>query len=218
MKGVFGDAGDERIRRRALVFGQSRLMVLRIGHGIGAVDIDLDRLDRTDLHEAADHRVADFGEKGEFADDPLAFADPLERLLALRREAGRLGAGRAIFDRGARALQCRGRGQRHAQYGGGRREVIIGRPLDQPAERRAERGDVGDREEVAQAVVADLRIRRHPVRLPHHAEQLARAQRYDDDRARLDLHAGRHTVIERPEGSVEDQDTGARRHGALIWG
>ena len=58
-----------------------------IGRGEGAVDIDLDRLDRAGLDQPADHAVGHVGDRRQFADQPLALADPLQRLCALRGQA-----------------------------------------------------------------------------------------------------------------------------------
>ena len=190
--------------------------MVRVGLRIGAVDVDLDRLERARLDEAADDGVGHTGERREFADQALSIADPLERLFALRGEAGRGLSGGAIFDDEARPLQRAGRGERHAQDRCGRGEVIGRGPFDQAAQRGAQRGYVGDGEQRAQAVVADLRVRRQVFGLPRDAEQLARAERGDDDRAGLDVHAVGDAIVERAEGGIEDEDAGAGHRGG-IW-
>jgi len=97
--------------------------------------------------------------------------------------------------------------------GGGGGEVIIGGPLDQAAERRLERGKIVDAEQRAQAIVADLRIGGHMLRLPDDAGILARAERGEDDRAGLDVMLRIDAVIERPERGIEQEDAGALVHG-----
>ena len=77
-------------------------------------------------------------------------------------------------------------------------------------------GRVGDRDDVAQAVVADLRVRAHAFGLPHHAEQLARAERDRDDAAGFGVHAVRDAIVERAERGIEDEDAGAG-HACCIW-
>ena len=84
-------------------------------------------------------------------------------------------------------------------------EIIIRGPFDQAAQRRGDRRDVDQAGERAQAVVADL-LGLEPLGLPRHADQLARAERRDDDRARLDRHAGGHAIVERAERGVEGDD------------
>ena len=69
------------------------------------------------------------------------------------------------------------------------------RHVDQPGER-------------AQAVVADF-LARQPLGFPRHADQLARAQRGDHHAAGLDRHAVGHAIVERAEGGVQGDDTGA---------
>ena len=109
------------------------------GIGEGIVDRDLDRLDRARLDQAADHAVRDAADDRKLADQPLALADPLQRLRPLRGQPLGHMAGRAIFgDRCARPRARRSR-QRHAQHRRERREIIIRGPFDQPAQRRGER-------------------------------------------------------------------------------
>jgi hypothetical protein len=49
----------------------------------------LDRLDRARLDQPADHRIRHVGDRRQFAHQPLPILDPLERLLALRRQPRR---------------------------------------------------------------------------------------------------------------------------------
>jgi len=186
--------------------------VIRIGQRIGAVDINLHPLDRAGLHQPANHAVRDIGDRRQLADQALPIADSLQRLRALRGEAIRNVAGGAIFDDELLPLQRGGGGQGHAHDRSGRGEVVIRCPLDQPAQWRAQRRGVGHRDQVAQAVVADLRIGRHPLRLPHHTDELARPERRDDDRPRLDRHPARDAIIERAERGIEHQDAGTGGH------
>ena len=117
-------------------------------------------------------------------------------------------AGGAIFGDRPPALERARRGEGHAQHRGERRQIIIGGPLDQPAKRLGQRRQVVGLEQRPQAVVAD-RLRLEPVRLPDHAGQLARPERREHDRARLDLHALRHAIVERPQSGVEQEDAAA---------
>ena len=185
--------------------------MIGVGLGKGIVDRHLDGLDRAGLDQAADHAVGDAADDRQLADQALPLADPLQRLRALRGEALGDMAGRAIFGDRARAVERAGRGQRHAQHRGERREIIVRGPFDQPAQGGGERRQIVGVEQRPQAVVADL-LGLQPLRLPDRADQLARPQRRDDDRARLDRHALRHAIVERAERGVEDDDTGAGRH------
>ena len=183
-------------------------IVIRIGIGEGIVDRHLDRLDRSGLDQAADHAVGDAADDRQLADQPLAFADPLQRLGALRGQALGYMAGRAIFGDRPGAVESARRGERHAKHRGKGGEIIIRGPFDQPAQGCGKRGQVVSVDQWAQAVVADL-FGGEPLRLPNRADQLARPERRDDDRAGLDRHAVRHPVIERAQSGVEDDDTGA---------
>ena len=154
------------------------------------------------------HAVADPGMIGKLADRALPAFERGKRLLALRRQRARATARRAIFGELARALE-RGRGrQHHPQHRGQRREVIIGGPFAQAPQRRGDRRHVDARRRAGAAARPALRWSA-AVRLPGDAEQLARAQRRDDDRAGLDRHALGHAIIERPERCIQGDDTGA---------
>jgi hypothetical protein len=136
LKDMGGDPRDQRVRRRALILGQVGTVVVRIGQGEGAVDVDFDPLDRAVLDETPDHRVGDIGHRRQLADQPLPVADPLQRLGTLWGQAVGDMAGDAVLGHGPCALQRGGGGQRHAHHGRWRGEIIIRRPLDQPAQGR----------------------------------------------------------------------------------
>jgi hypothetical protein len=207
------DRFDETRRRGLLRFFQQGWIEFGVRSREGIVDRDLDRLDRAHLDQPADHPVRNAGDQGELADQPLARADPLERLRALRRQpAGDL-AGRAIFGDAAPALQRPGRRQRHAQDRGDWRQIIIGGPFDQPAKRRGQRRRIIGVEQGAEAVVADL-LGRQPLRLPDRAQHLARAERRDHDRTGPYIHAVGHAIVERPQSGVE-QDDADSGHGSV---
>ncbi len=145
---------------------------------------------------------------GELADGALPALDRGERLCALRREPVRNDAGRAIFGELARSLERGRRGHDHAQHRRQRREIIIGGPFAQTPQRCGDRGDVDPSCERAKAAVRDL-IGRQPVGFPRDPEQLARAERGDDDRTGLDRHPVGHAIIERSERGIQGDDTGA---------
>src|SRR3546814_11445498 len=67
------------------------------------------------IDQSADHRLADLGERGEFAHQPLPVADLIERDGALRRHPRGQFAGRAIFDDRAPRVGEGGAGEHHAQ-------------------------------------------------------------------------------------------------------
>ncbi len=202
---------DQLRRRLALRRLQRRRVVRRVGLREGIVERDPDRLDRAHLHESADDIVRDSGDKGEFAHQSLPFADPLQRLLPRFGQPLGQPSGRAIFGDGPPALERAGRGERHPQHGGDRREIIIRRPFDQPPQRLRQWWHVISVEKRAETIVAHF-LGRQPVRFPDHAEHLPRPERRDDDRARLHLHTLRHPVIERPQSGIKE-DQARTRHG-----
>ena len=211
--------GTHRVRHvgrgRHLLIGQGRRRVGWVGLREGGVYADLDRIERAGLHQPADHRIADPADHRQFAHQPLPVADPLHRLGPLFGHAiGQL-AGGTIFDDGARALQRGHRRQRHAQHGGRRGEIIVGGPFDQPAQRFGQRRRVQHFQQVAQPVVADRLDIREGVFVPHHADQLARAQRRDHDAAGPGRHAMGDAIVERAEGGIEQEDTGAGHAASL---
>ncbi len=178
-----------------------------VGSGKGMVAFHLDPLERAGIDQAAHHRLADLGMSGELADRALTAFDRGEGLFPLRGEALRNLAGRPILDHRLRAGERRGRGQDHPQHGRERREIIIGGPFGEPAQLGADRGDVDQPGERAQAIVANL-LDLQSVGLPRDADQLARAERGDDHAARLDPHPVGHAIIERPERGVEGDHSG----------
>ncbi len=202
------DRLDEDVRRRALGQLQLGRIVIRVGEREGVVDRDFDRLDRARLDEAPDHPVRDPRRDRQLAHQPLPLADPLQRLGARGGQPFGDEAGQAIFGDRPPALQGAGRSQGHAQHRGERGEVVIGGPLDQPPERLGERRQVVGGDERPEAIVAD-RLGFEPVLLPDHAGQLPRAERSEHDRARADLHALRHAIVERPDRGIEQEDSAA---------
>jgi len=176
---------------------------------VRSVGIDADRFQRAGVDQSAHDGVADLGVIGKLSDRALPAFEPGKRLLSLRGQAIGDDAGRAVFDQLTRALQCRRGGQYHPQHRGQWAEVIVRRPLAQPPQRRGNRADIEDAVERAQAVVAHF-LGLQAIGLPGNPEQLPWAQWRDDDGARLDVHLGRHAVIERAECCVECDDPGAR--------
>ena len=87
--------------------------------------------------------------------------------------------------------------------------MVIRGALDQPSQRRCKRGQVINAGERAQAIVADLGVGRHALRLPNYAGDLARTERGEDDAAGHDVVLAVDAVIERAERGVEEEDTGA---------
>ncbi len=179
-----------------------------VGAGERPVGIDRHGFQRAGIDQAAHDAVADLGVAGELADRALAPVDRGKRLLALRREAFGNEPGRPILGELPRPVERGRRGQHHPQHRGERAQVIIRGPFAQPPERRGDRRDAHDAGERAQPAVRHFG-RRQPLRLPRHAEQLARAERRDHDRAGLDMHVLGHPVIERPERGIQGDDTGA---------
>ena len=202
------DGGAELGCRLGLRRFERRRIVVGIGLRIRVVYRHLDGLDRPGLHQAPDHAVGNAADDRQLAGQPHPLADPLQSLGALRGQPVGDMAGPPIFDDRTRPFQSAGRGHRHAQHRRDRRQIIIRRPLDQPPKRHRERRQVVGVEQRSQPIVADL-PGLQPLGLPDRADQLARPQGRDHDRARLDLHAVRHPIIERAESCVEDDDAGA---------
>jgi hypothetical protein len=196
------------MRRRALGQLQLGRRMIGVGEREGVVHRDLHGLDRSGLAQPADHAVRDSGDIGQLAHQPLALADPFQRLSPLGRQPLGHEAGGPIFRDGAPALQRTGRGERHAQHRGQRGEIIIGGPLDQPPKGFGQRRQVVGLEQGPKAVVAD-RFRLEPVLLPHHPRHLPRPERREHDRPGRHLHPVRNAVIERPESGVEKEDSAA---------
>ena len=182
--------------------------MIGVGAGERAVGIHRDAFERSRVDEPAQHRVADAGMIGQFADRALAAFKCGERFLALRGEARRHRPGRPVFGELARAIEGGRRRQDHPQHRRERAEVIIGGPFAQTAQRRGDRRNVDNAGKRAQPVVADL-LRGQPIRFPRDAEQLPGAERRDHDRAGLDAYAVRHAIIERPERGIHRDDAGA---------
>ncbi len=55
-----------------------------------------------------------------------------------------------------------------------------------------------------------------PLGLPGDADQLARTERGDDHRTRLDRHAFGYPIVKRTEGGVKSDDTGAGKGHELV--
>ena len=199
-------------RRPGLGRFQRRRVVIRIRRRKRVVDPDLDRLDRAHFDKAADHAVGHAADDRQLADQALPVADPLQRLFTLRCQPVRHPAGGAIFGDRARGLQRARGGEGHSQDGRERREIVIRSPLHEPAERCGDGRDVIGVDQVPEPIVADM-LARQPLRLPDHADQLPRPQRRDHDRARLDIHALRHPIVERAQGRVHDDQSGTGHHG-----
>jgi hypothetical protein len=185
---------------------------IRVGNGIGIVHRDFAGLDRSGLDEAAMTPSDTSAASASSRHQPLPLADPLQRLRALGGEALGHEAGGAIFGDGAAAVERGGGGERHAQDGGLRRQVVIGGPLDQAAQRGWQRRQLVRVEQRAQAIVADA-FRLEAVLLPDHPGHLPRTERGEHDRARRDAHAVRHAVVERPKGGIEQEDADAGHRG-----
>ncbi len=209
-----GDGVAQRLCRRRLFVRQVGRGEGGIGFGIGGVGRDADRFERAGLHEAANHGLADIGQRCEFAHRALALADLFERDRPLRGHAlGGFARGAIFDDRAARVGKGRAR-QHHPQHRTGGREIIVARPLDEAAQGRGHGRHRHDFVKVAQAVVAD-RLRRAEARiLPHRAAHSPWSQRRDDDAAERRVASLRHAIVERAEGGGQKKDAGAS-HG---WG
>ena len=203
-----------KLRRRSrLLVGEVGRREGGIGLWIGLVGRDAHRFERAGLDEAADHRLADLGHRGELADDALAVADLFERDGAPRSHPRGTFAGGAIFgDRAARVGEGGAR-QHHAQHRSGGTEIIVARPFDELAQRRGDRRHRHDLEQIAQAIVADGLGGAEACVLPHDAAHPPRPQRRDDDAAERRFGAVRHAIIERTESGGQKEDAGAG-HGA----
>ncbi len=202
------DRRDELACGRALGAFEAGRVIVGIRAGEGVVDGDLDGLDRARLHQSADHAVGDVTGQGEFPHQSLPLADPVERLLPLRRQPLGHAPVSPIFRDGAGAVQRARRGKGHPENGADRRQIIIRRPVDQAAERLGERRHIVDLEERAEPVVADL-LRFQPLGIPDDAGLLPRPERGDHDRTRHGLHPLRHPIIERPKRGIEEEDSNA---------
>ena len=191
---------------------------IRVGIGEGLVGIHLYTLQGACIDQPAHHRIADFGQSGEFANCALPSLDSSQAFLALRREAVGDFTGGTIFDHRLRPGQ-RGRGgQDHPQHRGQRREIIIRGPFGEAAQRGGDRRNIDQPGERAKAVVADF-LGLEAIRLPSHADQLARTQGRDNDAAGFDRHAIRHPVVERPERGIQGDNTDAGEgHIGCPWG
>ena len=178
-----------------------------VGDGEGRVGVDRDRLQRMGVDEAADDRVGNPGMLGQFAHAALAAFEFLERAGALGRHACGHEAGGPIFDQLARRGEG-GRRQHHAQHAGEGREVIVGGPLDEPAEGATQRRDVELGDERAQAIVADF-LGGQPLGLPRDGGQLARPERDGEEVAGRDVDPLGHAIVERAQCGIQGDDTGA---------
>ena len=76
---------------------------------------------------------------GQLADRGLLSFECGERLLALRSHPFGHAAGQAVLGRGRRPLERAAARQHHLRDRGERGAVVVGGPLDQPPERRAQR-------------------------------------------------------------------------------
>ena len=161
-------------------------------------------------------RVGDVGDQRQLADQALALADPLERLRALRRQAFRDRPVARYSVTVRRAVERGGRGAapsaapRRAARDNSRRSIRSAGAAARPAAAGHRR-----RDQVAQPIVADLGVGRHPLGLPDHAERAGAARAARRRCSRVRPHPARHPVVERAEGGVEEEDAGAS-HAPLV--
>ena len=207
--------GNQRCCCRLLCVRQCRRREIGIGQRIRRIDRHFDGFDRTDLDQPADHRIGNIGDKRQFAHQPLPLADPLERLRALRGYPVRHRARRPIFDHDAPVIERRCTRQCHPQDCRRGRKIIVRRPFDQAPQRRRNRRQIISRYQIAQPVIADFGVRRHPLGLPHHARKLPRPEGRKDNRTRRDGHALRHAVVERAKRRIEQKNTRAGHRSSL---
>ena len=205
---VEAGSGGEDLGGGLLVLGERRRGEVGVGEGERAVGVDCDGFQRPGGDQPAQDGVADLRDVGQFADGALTAGETRDGLAPLRGEAGGDDVGRAIFDQLARGGEGAAARQDHAQDGGERGKVVVGGPLGEAAQRGGDRGHVDEPGEGAEAVVADF-LGRQALGFPRDADQLARAERSDDDGAGGDQHPVGHAIVERAEGGVEGDDAGA---------
>ena len=199
-----------------LVARQCGRGMIGVGQGEGVVHPDQDRLDRAGLDQPADDAVRDAGDRGKFADQPLPLADAFQSLHSLRSlTQRRMARHHTIFDDRADVVERRRAGQRHPQHRRRWGQIIVRGPLDQPAQRSRDRRQVVDRDQVAQAVVADLIFTGKPVGFPNDASELPGSEGNAHDRTGLDGHAARHAVIERTQRRVHSEDAHAGHNRSM---
>ena len=209
------DIGDEGVRGVGLRRFERGGVEAGVGLRQRRVGADLQAFERAARDKPAHHGVGDLPPAGEVSDRALPPGDIVERGAALRGQAGGRRAGRAELDERLAARQRRRHRQRHAQHGGGRRDVIVGDPLDQPAHRRGQRPHRQDGGDGAQLGVGHV-LGGEPLRLPHDAGDLARPERHLDDIAGHEAQPVRHRIVERAEAVLENEDADPGLHRGEI--
>ena len=91
------DGGDQAVGGNLLIVAEVRRRKIGIGAGQRLVGVDLDPFQRAAVHQPAQHRVADLGMSGEFADRALAAFERGRAPACVAESGGRGAAGQAIF-------------------------------------------------------------------------------------------------------------------------
>ena len=137
-----GDKSDQIVRCGLLLCAQLRRGMIGVRGDKGGVERNLNPFQHACLHQPAHNGFGHIGQVRQFANQALPISDPIHRLRALRRHAIQLPSRQAIFGDRACALQRGGRGKGHAQHRLRRGKIIVRRPFDQTAQRRAQRRHV----------------------------------------------------------------------------
>ena len=187
------DRRAQRIRRHLLRRRKFRPREIRIGRGRDRIGRQHQRLQRAFVDQAvddADRHAGLFRDLALAADEPVG-ADP-QHAVARRGHALGMRTGEPHADALARRAEMLAHAQRHAHDHAARRQRVVRHPVDELAQLRFQRRHVELVGNVLEAVV-EPRIGILVLR-PHHAERLARAERYRHDVAGRDVHPGRHHI------------------------
>ena len=201
-------SGDQFIGHRLLIGGQRGRCKRRVRFGRGGIAGHAGCNQRAGGDESANHSVRNAGHAGQIARGALPPLQPLQRLGAFRGQPLRHRAAQPVFGELPRT-QERHRRPRHAHHRLQRRDIIIGGPFDQAAQRLGQRRQVESRRHWAQFACWHL-WRGQPIGIPHHSDDATGSKRHFHRVTRLQHHAGRYSIIQRPQPMLERDDADTR--------
>ena len=195
--------------------GCGLLVRRKVGHvmisactGVRAIKIDHHRLEHACTDQPAQHPFGHAGEFGQFADAGLFAVQRVDRRQPLRGEPLGFVPGQAVFGGRAAAAQCGHAAQRQPRHRVHRRDVVIGGPLDQAAQRCAEWGDRQHFEDRPQLRSGNL-FPSQPFLFPDDPKDLARSEGGDHEAAEFSRHAIGKAIVEDAQNRIEDKEADA---------